>query len=265
VPGPWFRRNPTLARSLNAKRRERRLQADAALMAEHYPGLVLVQDGKGDAFVGQLTIGSASGINTSIDVRIDLPDRYPESEPVAVDIASRFPRNADAHIHQDGSCCLWLPWESPWDARSADGVITFIDHVVEFFFKQLVYEANGRKRWPGLARGHGTAGFQEFVCEVLAIDRTLLARFLSALADWPGTDKYQLCPCGQDKKLRWCHGPAVETLLRKVGRERLENRVRAWSVETLDEPSVSERPASPHSDTSDPQQETGKVECETAL
>ena len=47
--------------------------------------------------------------------------------------------------------------------------------------------------------------------------------------------------------------------------ERLENRVRAWSVETLDEPSVSERPASPHSDTSDPQQETGEVECETAL
>jgi hypothetical protein len=213
---------------MEARRRARRLRADAALVAVHYPGLSLERISDGDAFVGQLTIGSSSGLNTHVDVRIELPRGYPAVEPVAFDAASRFPREADAHIHADGSCCLWLPWDSAWDPRDAAGIIAFIDHVVEFFYKQLVFEANGHTKWPGAARGHGRLGFAEFVCEALSIEKSFLPRFLPVLADWRGFDRYQLCPCGAPAKFRWCHEQPVVSLFRRVGRQRVEAQVRGW-------------------------------------
>jgi hypothetical protein len=239
VPGPWRRRNRTVDRSLEARRRARRLQADAALVAVHYPGLRLERISDGDAFVGQLTIGSSSGLNTHLDVRIELPRGYPDVEPVAFDAAGRFPRKDDAHIYADGSCCLWLPWDSAWNPRDAAGIIAFIDHVVEFLYKQLVFEANGHTKWPGAARSHGRLGFAEFVCEALSIDRSLLPRFLSVLADWRGYDRYQLCPCGAKAKFRWCHEQAVVSLLSRVGRRRVEAHVRAC----LGEPIAPNSPA----------------------
>jgi len=264
VPGPWRRRNRTAARSLEAKRRERRLEADARLVAEAYPGLRFDRTSAGNAFVGKIVIGSAAGITTPIEVQIELPAQYPDVEPVAIDAAARFPRSADAHIHSDGSCCLWLPWESPWNPRSPDGIVTFIDHVVEFFYKQLIFEANGHKRWPGAARGHGPAGFKEFVCEALGIEESVLTRFLPVLADWPKADKYQPCPCRGGKKLRWCHGPAVVALLGRLGRERLERRARAWLKDSGNEVVVDHGTGS-SSGTVDMSIETSEVVREEAI
>lgn len=264
MAGPWRRRNRSPARSLESKRRERRLQADSALVAEYYPGLRLERTDAGDAFVGKIVIGSASGITTPVDVRIQLPPRYPDIEPVAIDAASRFPHEADAHIHADGSCCLWLPWESPWNARDPDGIVTFIDHVVEFFYKQLVFEANGHSRWPGAARGHGTAGFKEFVCEALAVEGSVLTSFLPALADWPQADKYQPCPCRSGKKMRWCHGPAVVALLGRLGRQRVERRARAWLEDSANELAIDHGADAPsgaiHEDS-----ETSEVSSEDTI
>jgi hypothetical protein len=239
------------------------LQADAVLLAEHYPGLRLERTDAGDAFVGKIVIGSASGITTPIDVRIGLPARYPDTEPVAIDAASRFPRSADAHIHSDGSCCLWLPWESPWNPRSADGIVTFVDHVVEFFYKQLIFEANSHKRWPGRARGHGTAGYKEFVCEALAIEAPVLTGFLPALADWSQADKYQPCPCRSGKKMRWCHGPSVVALLGRVRRERVERQARAWLEDSATGLAADNGTASPNGKIANG--ETSEVASEEAL
>src|SRR5207344_894192 len=108
------------------------------------------------------------------------------------------------------------------------GIVTFIDHVVEFFYKQLIFEANGHRRWPGAARGHGTAGFKEFLSEALGIEGSVLTRFVPVLADWSQADKYQPCPCGSGKKMRWCHGVVVVALLGRLGRGRVERQVRAW-------------------------------------
>jgi hypothetical protein len=264
VPGPWRRRNRTAARSLESKRRERRLQGDAALVAEHYPGLTLERTDAGDAFVGKIVIGSASGIATPIDVRIELPPRYPDIEPIAIDAASRFPHNADAHIYPDGSCCLWLPWESPWNPRRPDGIVTFIDHVVQFFYKQLIFEANGHTRWPGEARGHGAVGFKEFVSEALAIEASALRRFLPLLVDWPRADKYQPCPCESGKKVRWCHGPAVMALLGRVGRDRVERRAREWLDDEATDTTKDQHQSTPSGPLA-ANTETGEVPSEEAV
>jgi len=228
VPGPWFRRSPTQNSVWLRERRRRRLRADDELVRTQHPGLSLVRHDGADEFVGSITIGSESGIKTQIPTRILVPDTYPADEPVAFDVGETFPRDPDAHINPDGSCCLWLRWDSGWDGRQPDGILKFIDQLLVFFHKQLLYEATGRKRWPGDARGHAQDGYKEYVCEALNIDRPVLAAFIPVLADWAGTDKYSPCPCRSGKRLRWCHGPAVEALLRKVGRRAFQVRVTRW-------------------------------------
>ncbi len=232
MPGPWFRRSRTRNSVWLAERRRRRLGADDALVRNRYPGLSLVQNDDTVEFAGAVTIGSESGLTTTIQTRIVAPDGYPDEEPTAFDVAERFPRDPDAHINPDGSCCLWVWWDSGWDGQQPDAILKFIDQLVIFFHKQLLFEATGRKRWPGEARGHGQAGYKEFVCEALNIDLALLPVFLSLLVSWPESDKYLPCPCGSTRKLRWCHAAAIEALFRKVGRRAVQTRVRLWLHET---------------------------------
>jgi hypothetical protein len=227
MQGSSLRRSLTRRRQPDRKRRTRRLQADAMLLAENYPDLKLKRTDESDAFVGCIHIGSASGITIPIEIRIELPARYPEAEPEAVDSASRFTHEADAHFFPDGTCCLWLPWESPWNGRGVNAIVEFMDQVAAFFFKQLIFEANGRKSWPGPARSHSSKGYQEFVCEMLGIELATLGSFLPVLADWRNSDKFQLCPCGR-AQLRDCHGPAIESLMKRVGRSRVEGRASDW-------------------------------------
>jgi hypothetical protein len=236
MPGPWFRRSHTQNSVWIADRRRRRLRADSELVRVHYPGLSLLRNGEAAEFVGDITIGSECGIGTQIQTRIVVPDGYPEEEPTAFDVAERFPRDPDAHINPDGSCCLWVWWDSAWDGRQPDALLKFVDQLVVFFHKQLLFEATGRKRWPGDARGHGQDGYKEYLCETLNIAPALLPDFVSLLVSWSDADKYLRCPCGSAKKIRWCHAAAVEGLFRKVGRRVVQARVRSWLNEATPEP-----------------------------
>lgn len=232
MPGPWFRRSRTLNSVWLAERRRRRLGADGELVRTQYPGLSLVRNNGTAEFVGSITIGSESGIKTPIQTRIVAPHGYPDEEPTAFDVAERFPRAPDAHMNPDGSCCLWLGWDSGWDGRQPDAILTFIDQLVVFLHKQLLYEATGRKRWPGDARGHAQDGYKEYVAEVLSIAPALLPGFLPLLAAWSDADKYLLCPCGSRRKLQWCHAEAVEGLFRRVGRRIVQARVKSWLTDS---------------------------------
>jgi hypothetical protein len=232
MPGPWFRRSRTRNSVWLAERRRHRLAADDVLVRSRYPELSLVRNNGTAEFAGTITIGSASGVKTQIQTRIVAADGYPDDEPIAFDAAARFPRDPDAHMNPDGSCCLWLGWDSGWEGRPSDAILKFIDQLVIFFHKQLLYEATGRKRWPGAARGHAQDGYREYLAEALNITPTLLPDLLPLLAAWPNTDKYLPCPCGSGRKLRWCHTEAVEGLFRRVGRQRVQARVNSWLTDS---------------------------------
>jgi hypothetical protein len=227
VAGPWFQRRLSPSSRSVLQRRARRLKADVLLVEREYPGLSFVR-GEQTEFVGTITIGSCAGIETPIKTNVVIPNSYPDIEPVAFEVGGRFPKTRDAHFADDGSCCLWLPWETGWDGRRPEAILAFLGQVVVFFHRQLVYEATGYRRWPGGAWEHGQAGYGQYVSHALAIQRVALVNFLPALSDWQVTDKYQPCPCGSGKKLRWCHGPAIEELMRHVGRRQIENRAQAW-------------------------------------
>src|SRR6476660_6918457 len=99
VTRPWF-----------AKDNGKRLGHDGELVAKHYPELRYeTEEQRAVRLRGPLPLLSDSGITTTVGVRIEFPNCYPESEPIAYDDQKMFPADLDRHLLLDGRCCLWLP------------------------------------------------------------------------------------------------------------------------------------------------------------
>jgi hypothetical protein len=196
---PWF-----------AEDNGKRLAHDRELVVKHYPQLLYeMEDQQVARLRGQLLFVSDSGITTRVAVRIDFPDRYPELEPIAFDDENRFPAELDRHLLSDGRCCLWLPVRSRWKQSDPDALLAFLDEVALFFDRQLVYDATGRKNWPGGEYPHGRDGYIEFLIETLAIDRLKLDALAPALLNRTQPERSDPCPCGSGRKFKRCHAVRI--------------------------------------------------------
>jgi hypothetical protein len=148
---PWFERDSG-----------KRLAHDREIVAANYPQLVYRIDGGQRAQLrGPMLFRSEAGITTRVTVRVDFGDSYPQREPIAYDDDLRFPEGLDRHLLSGGRCCLWLPQRSRWKKDDGDALLAFLDEVAVFFDRQLIYDATGRKKWPGGQYPHGHAGYLE--------------------------------------------------------------------------------------------------------
>jgi hypothetical protein len=167
-----------------------------------------------------------------VPVRLELPNGYPRHEPRAYDIANRFVHDADGHFYPDSSrCCLWLDVESQWDPRDQKILLNYVDQVALFFQRQLIFEATGRKTWPGPARGHGILGYQEYAREQLGVSPDVMAELWPAFTDFDAFPRYQPCPCGGGRAFKWCHQPEIQRLRSRIGTQRL----RRWHRDIADD------------------------------
>lgn len=229
--GPRFRRVPSPIRRKPWYERDggARLAQDRALVAaSHYAGLTFSIDRANHRCVlaGEIVYASESGIKTPVSVRIVFPDEYPRQEPRAYDVADRFVHDADGHFITDREggkcCCLWLKWETGWSAHDPDALLAYLDQVVLFFHRQLIFEAGGRKEWPGPARDH-FRGYYDFLKERLDVDDDVLRLFLLRLEQYGSHPRHGACPCGSGRPYRECHLPRVEEIVRTVGQAELED------------------------------------------
>lgn len=204
-----------------------RYSADRELVAEYYPGFSFKIDAKRKqvSLEGELRFASECGTSGAIPVRIDFPADYPRSEPAAYDSSSRFIHDADGHFYPNGRCCLWIDCESEWDAADPTALLRFIDQVSVFFHRQLVFEAGGRKKWPGPARGHGRNGYVEFLRDELNASEEVFSRLLPAFQNYRDFFKYDCCPCGSGKLFKWCHDGQVKEILQKAGKRNIQDRL----------------------------------------
>jgi hypothetical protein len=221
----------TLPRDVAWRQRARakRLSKDAAVIAEDYPEFKFTRDAAtGEPQLkGEISIPSESGITERIPVRIDFPESYPTKEPAPYDYSDRFEHTQDGHFYQDGRCCLWMGWASEWNGHEPLGLLRFLDQLVVFFDRQLAYEANGRKRWPGPAWEHGSYGYLQMLREELRVVPEVFDGLLPAFENYRGFPKYAPCPCGSGKQFRWCHDKSVLEIIRKVGKHTLHERLAA--------------------------------------
>lgn len=202
-----------------------RLSHDRALIAEHYSTLShRVDETAGRVHLeGPLIYVAECGIPTEVQLRVDFPFDYPAGEPLAFDAADRFlPHDADRHFStRDGCCCLWLPPKSRWDPNDPDALRTFLDEVVVFFDRQLVYDAGGRVEWPGGQHGHGDPGYMEWVVEEFGGDSAAVSAFGPIFRGAVSIGRNDPCPCGKGVKYKRCHGTVVERVRSGIGLTRL--------------------------------------------
>ena len=196
---PWF-----------AKDNGKRLAHDRELVAMHYPQLLYqIEDQQPVILRGPLLFVSDSGITTRVVVRINFPNRYPDLEPTAYDDENMFPADLDRHLLRDGRCCLWLPARSQWKPYDSHALLAFLDEIALFFDRQLVYDATGRKKWPGGEYPHGHAGYIELLKETLAVDRRELEALASALLNRVPPERNDPCPCGSGRTFKRCHALGI--------------------------------------------------------
>ena len=195
-----------------------RLMRDKAAIAGAFPNLAWIMDDATDhlALRGTITlVEEGCGVPTTLAVRVEFPHDYPKREPRAYDNGARFPHVPDRHFYPDGRCCLWLPPESRWNGDDPDRLRTFLDEVSIFLDRQLVCDATGV--WPGAARSHSIWGYVEFARELLAghdaDDDTVVATFAPFFAGFVAPGRNEPCPCGQGRKYKKCHLPAVESVV----------------------------------------------------
>jgi len=166
---------------------------------------------------GTITLLAECGVPKLIPVRVEFPLDYPQREPRAYDAADRFPHEANRHFYPDGRCCLWLPPETRWKAEDSEGLCHFLEEIAVFFDRQLIYDAEGKGIWPGEQRSHYTAGYIEYIQELLNGDKHLLDALAPTFANRSGTGRNSPCPCGSGIKYKKCHLHIVEDISQRVG------------------------------------------------
>ena len=200
----------------------KRLAHDRELVAEQYPHL-LYSTAERVNLRGPLIFPSESGIMTRIAIRIDFPIWYPQCEPLAYDDEKRFPADLDRHLLTDWRCCLWLPTRSRWKPYDPDALLGFLDEVALFFDRQLIYDATGRKKWPGGEYPHRRAGYVEFLKETLVVDQSTLDALAPVLLNRLRPERNGPCPCGSGRKFKKCHALPIWDVQRTIPPEWMTN------------------------------------------
>lgn len=201
-----------------------RLAHDRALVAHEYPTLSYrIDDDSGTVHLeGKLVYRAACGIPTEVPVRIDFPFDYPRREPRAFDAGNSFKHSLDRHFStDDGQCCLWLPPKSRWNSNDLNALLVFLDEVIVFFDRQLVYDAIGGTTWPGGQYGHRIDGWEEWIADEIGDDRVLRA-LIPILNTNEKVGRNETCRCGSGRKFKRCHSNMIENIRRKVPQARLQ-------------------------------------------
>lgn len=175
------------------------------------------------AFEGDYVFKLASGSPQRIPTRIEFTVRYPDEEPRALHLGSRFAHDGKHHFYGNGRCCLWLDVETRWKAADPEKSLQrFFDELKVFYLRQLMMEANPKLTWPGRARGHGFEGHLEHLEERLRMSLQQMPIMLRALEG--GVHRNAPCPCGRRVRYRKCHRTAI-VRFRKLADPRAQEQV----------------------------------------
>ena len=200
-----------------------RLAHDKIIVEREYPALTFqTEEDTLDLYLeGVLVYESKSGIRDEITTRVVFPPFYPDQEPRAYDIANRFPHTLERHFYEDsyreGRCCLWLPPKSKWSVHDPEALLKFLDELVMFFERQLIFDATGK--WPGPQYEHGYDGYKQWAQELLGADERLLALVTPLLLSSSKISRNEICPCGSNTKYKKCHLQTVDQIRREVPTE----------------------------------------------
>jgi hypothetical protein len=195
-----------------------RLEQDQALLSESHPDLAIsVVEGRVEANGPiDITVGEHE-ICLRYQIRLVLPDNYPETAPDAYDSSDAFEHVADRHFYSSGKCCLWVDVDPQWSSSDPGGLARFVnEQVAVFFLRQWLYDQG--QGWKGPEHSHGWLAYVEYAIEKNVTLNQLIA-LLPALRGWD--EGHRPCPCGSSERYWLCHREFVVSF-RQAGPDSLE-------------------------------------------
>lgn len=187
----WWKRTPSLLQ-----------EVQIALL--QYPKLALRRTGDAYSIQGEWDVFGASKFIRSFQIRMQIPDDYPQGVPRVFEIGGEIPPIPDRHINPDRTACLFAPpqrWEK-WPPNL--GMKEFLEGPVrEFFFSQAYFELE--KKWPFGEWQHGNVGVVEYYLLKLELKTVDQLRELLRYLSYSSAARQWKCPCDHSKRLKQCH------------------------------------------------------------
>ena len=107
-------------------------------------------NGRFDVFEDELHYDSYS-------ISVKLTNNHPKSMPAVFETGGRIPKTSKRHLNEDGSACLFVPFERKLYSPDARSIGQFLGGPVNaYFYSQSYFERH--KRYPFGERNHGIFG-----------------------------------------------------------------------------------------------------------
>jgi hypothetical protein len=157
-------------------------------------------------------------------IRLVLPPKYPKDVPMLYCNKDEIPWEGKRHVFVDtGAACLCAQSEYRIHWPHGAGLVAFIDKlVIPYLVCQFYYQVHGV--WPPTGqRTHGPRGILEAYADIASplADTSLptIRNLMFLLSREREPQGHELCPCGNGKILRKCHGMIVRGLRTQVQKE----------------------------------------------
>jgi len=166
-------------------------------------------------------------------IRIEYPDRFPNELPSAFDHERVFVMGVDdGHLFWNHALCLTYPQRGEFSLGSDCLIEEVLGASLVWFNKRLIFERNGLKDWPGPAEKHGVLANIDLQIERAGLSgSSRVANWLNQLWDDARKgkrilllDPYQSCPCGSEKKLKFCHGEYLQPIVKLLADQSLQQK-----------------------------------------
>lgn len=149
-------------------------------------------------------------IADTFEVRIGIPNAYPEILPVVRETGGKVDRSW-GHVNPDGTLCLGVPIEVRRIFSEQPSLLGFVNRlVIPYLYSYGHWRDHGRH--PFGEAEHGDAGIVRYYVDALDLrNEVSVLAVLSYLLRY-GYRGHLPCPCGSGVRTRRCHADALRQL-----------------------------------------------------
>ncbi|MBK9584873.1 MAG: hypothetical protein IPO55_03025 [Alphaproteobacteria bacterium] len=156
---------------------------------------------------------SADGLETiteSFEIELTIPYDFPESLPRVRETGGRIGADYE-HRNASGTLCLAVPVEQRRIFLENPTLLGFVNRlVIPYLYGYCYFKTHGRHPFDEAA--HGYEGILRHYVDTLGLRDDLSALTVISFLLEHGYRGHHDCPCGNGKRVRACHGPALLAL-----------------------------------------------------